>query len=174
MRPSSQIALFLVALSIPMEGCDDALTVSRDLSAPMQTDTLLYTIRLNGSLYETTTPIRYVYTNPTSATLYVEATCGGYAPPSLEKFEGGTWVFAWGAAVGACKGPSITIAAGQSHNDSLSVGGGAPSSNVFPKFLVKDIPGIYRLVWDGVAATPGGAEIPLEQRVSNRFVLASP
>jgi hypothetical protein len=156
-----------------MDGCDNALTVPRDLSAPMQTDTLLYTIRVNGSLYEATTSIRYVYTNLTSTTVYVEATCGGYAPPSLDKFEGGTWVFAWGAAVGACKGPPITIATGQSHSDSLSVVAGTPSSNIEPKFLVKDVPGIYRLVWHGVAATPGGAEIPLEQRVSNRFVLES-
>ena len=172
-RFSTRFASFLLALCAALVGCDADPTVPRDASAPMQTDALLYKVRETEWGYETRRAIGYVFTNELSTSVYV-ANCHRLVPPSLQKLEGGTWVAAWSAAVPLCKSPPIVIPGGQIYEDSLSVWGCVRgSTRCFPQFQAEGITGVYRLVWHGVSTSPsGGDEIPLEQRVSNQFVLS--
>ena len=62
---------------------------------------------------------------------------------------------------------------------SIRVLAGYAGTNSLPQFSITDIPGEYRAVWGSVTssyrndAPPDKSVLPLEQRVSNRFMLAT-
>jgi len=56
----------------------------------------------------------------------------------------------------------------------VSVAGGYPSNNLYPKFAVDSLAGLYRLNWIDVYSTFdnssfAGQQVALDQRVSNVF-----
>jgi hypothetical protein len=120
--------------------------------------------------------IPFSYTNTTGETVYV-VNCNEFVPPMLEKQEGDMWVPAWGAAVPDCLDPPIVIQPGETYGDTLSIFSAHADRNMVPIFEVEDVEGIYRLVWPDVVYNydmnrPGfGDPLPVQARISNRFVL---
>lgn len=165
----------LAATSLVLAGCDGITAPARDEGAPLQTDRLSYQLQLdrNGDL---TTRIPFTYHNSTGDTVYL-VNCKGLVPPSLEKWQNGDWVPAWGAIVPACLSPPIEVAPGEDFEYTLQVNAARQGSNVQPQFRVADLAGIYRLVWsvpvhhyDAYNAHLG-TPLPLKDRISNRFNL---
>lgn len=147
---------------------------AREPGHPLQTDRLEYRVRrANDGL---ATEIPFSYTNETGRTVYV-VNCNRIVPPVLEKSVKGEWVTAWGAAVPECLSPPIVIEPGAEYVDTLRVFAGLPANNVYPKFRVAEVEGIYRLVWTRVVydydtTRPDfGEPLSLEDRVSNEFLL---
>ena len=154
----------------------------RFLSAPsgvgvsIHTDAAAYQLDAGSSGYAAT--IDFVFTNPRPTPVYV-VNCGGVAPPGLEKFVDGAWITAWSAVVPACLSAPIVIPGGQDYHGRLELFAGYPANNVYPKFQTAQASGEYRLVWSVLSsyddrASSFGAQLPLEQRISNPFTLTAP
>lgn len=110
---------WLVAISLFVAGCDGITAPARNRSAPLQTDRLVYSLQMdrNGNL---TTDIPFTYHNATADTVYL-VNCRGLVPPSLEKWQNGDWVPAWGAIVLSCLSAPIEIAPGADFEYTLQV-----------------------------------------------------
>src|SRR5439155_15151106 len=83
MKPRTWLWLLLAASS----GCRDASAprsgaAPRSGTAPIQTDAAAYQLEAGSIGYAAT--IRFVFTNPRQAPVYV-VNCGGTAPPALEE-----------------------------------------------------------------------------------------
>jgi hypothetical protein len=98
----------------------------------------------------------------------------------LEKVVNDAWTLAWSAVIPLCLSDPIVVSPDATYRDSLYLFGGYPGTNVFPKFAVGEIPGVYRIVWRDILssyndrARPFGEQLALTYRISNRFVLALP
>lgn len=151
----------------------DPTVPSRDAVA-FQTDSLSYTL-LSASV-GLEGKIAFVFTNPTSAPVYI-VNCRGATSLRLEKQSGDTWVPAWSPVIPLCLSAPIVVQPGQQYAGVVHVFGGYPSTAMHPRFVVDSVPGVYRIVWADVLRTynnrtyPFGEPLPLEQRVSNRFQL---
>jgi hypothetical protein len=144
------------------------------VTAAFQTDHLSYTLSSTRSGLEG--KIAFVFTNPTSTPVYI-VNCRGATSLRLEKQSGDTWVPAWSPVISLCLSAPIVVQPGQQYSGVVHISAGHPSSNLYPKFVVDPVPGVYRIVWANVLRTyndrayPFGEPLPLEQRVSNRFQL---
>lgn len=149
-------------------------TISFRDAAAFQTDSLSYT--LVSAAHGLEGKIAFVFTNPTSAPVYI-VNCRGATALRLEKRSGDRWVPAWSPVIPLCLSPPIVVQPGQQYAGVVHVFGGHPSTNMHPQFVVDPVPGVYRIVWTDVLRTyndrgnPFGEPLPLEQRVSNRFQL---
>lgn len=152
----------------------DATVPPRDAAAAFQTDQLSYTLSSTRSGLEG--KITFVFTNPTSAPVYI-VNCRGATSLRLEKQSGDTWVPAWSPVIPLCLSAPVVVQPGQQYSGVVHVSAGHPSNNLYPKFVLDPVPGVYRIVWADVLRTyddqayPFGEPLPLEQRVSNRFQL---
>ena len=152
----------------------DLAVPSRDTAAAFQTDSLSYT--LVSTQFGIEGEIAFVFTNPTSAPVYI-VNCRGETKLRLEKQVADQWVPAWSPVVRECLSPPIVVQPGERYSGVVHVFGGFPSTNWHPQFVVDPIPGVYRIVWADVLRTyndrayPFGEPLPAEQRVSNRFEL---
>lgn len=151
--------------------------VARDLSAAIQTDSVLVHLKLAGNvLYEATTPIHATIFNPRPDTSFM-LTCDGSGPFILEKLIGGQWASAWEGAFPACL--SVIAIPPQGHHDiAIPFLGAKRGTNAVPRFTIDDIPGVYRITWtsivDSWTTTPrptSGAPIAVEYRRSNPFAI---
>ena len=79
-------------------------------------------------------------------------------------------VTAWVPEVPLCAGPDVVVPVGGQYRSIVRVTHCA-HPNCSPKFTVAPIPGLYRIVWIGVADPAAKEVLPLEQRVSNTFTL---
>lgn len=161
----------------PTVARDSVFVPARDENALFQTDSLRYTLReVVGFGYETR--IRARFTNLTGATAYF-VNCNGATMLHLEKLAGEQWTRAWSPIVPLCLSPPITVASGQSYEFGVPLFAAKPDANAAPKFTVPEIPGVYRIVWSDALSSyqdklPFGAQLPLDQRVSNSFTLSVP
>lgn len=149
-----------------------ACSPSREAAPLFQTDSLSYTLRDDGSVYEGRIGVRF--TNRTDATVYFE-NCNGATSLQLEKLEPTGWHVAWSPDIPLCLGPPITVSPRATFDSAVVVVGAHPNTNTEPAFRVSHIPGIYRIVWTDVASarhdTAAATPLPLEWRISNRFAL---
>lgn len=152
----------------------DSAVPPRDAAAAFQTESLSYTLISTRSGLEA--KIAFVFTNPTSAPVYI-VNCKGATSLRLEKQSGDEWVPAWSPVIPECLSAPIIVQPGQQYSGVVHVSAGHPSNNLYPKFVVDPIPGVYRIMWHDVLRTyndrayPFGEPLPLEHRVSNRFQL---
>ncbi len=155
--------------------CSEPLGLEREGAAPIQTDALRYVLEQTPS--ELATVIVYTFRNPTARTAYV-GTCTGRWSPELQKEIDGEWVHAWSTAEFACLGPPIVIPPRASYTDVVWVSDCYPRENCGPKFAVEEVEGVYRLVWPVLGSYSedlgSGELLPLDQRISNRFLIVDP
>lgn len=151
--------------------CSAPPSVERDPVPLIQTDALEYPLTRNEVGYRATIP--YTFRNETGEAV-VLPNCEGDVRPLLEVLRGGTsWFEAWKPYTVACESEAVVIAPGEIFTDTLHLFGTPPASNVLPTFLFPEVEGVYRLVWyqARAASDTSGALLPLEERVSNPFVL---
>jgi hypothetical protein len=183
--PRSSIA---VLTAVALAGCaeaapaptaiarDSVVILPRDESALFQTDSLRYTLADGDVWYEARIVTRF--RNATTGPVYF-VNCQGATMLHLEKQVDGQWVSALAPIMPLCLSAPITITAGASYDLNVPVIAAHPNTNAAPKFTVVEIPGVYRIVWSDALNTyqdrlPFGTPLPLDQRVSNRFVLTLP
>jgi hypothetical protein len=148
--------------------------LDRDPTAPFQTDQLHYTLVATPDGLEGEIP--FVFTNPTKSPVYI-VNCNGFTELIMEKWTGEQWVKAWEPAMEACLSEPIVVQPGQAYRAVVHVFAADPAKDMYPKFSVASVPGVYRLVWQAVLqnyapdAYPFGEALPLEQRISNHFRL---
>jgi hypothetical protein len=148
--------------------------MERDPFPLLQTDSLAYAWVETEVGYRTS--LSYTFRNETGGDV-VLANCDGDLRPRLEVRRDGNWFFAWEPFGRSCISPPVVLAPGAVHVDSLTVVGALPGSNVLPAFVFPEVEGVYRLVWfrayaEYDAGPPEvGSPLPLEQRISNAFVL---
>ena len=167
-------ALFAVALGCQDSSTEPTLTPpERDADALFQTDSLSYTLVDEG---QWNANITVQFTNKTGATTYFP-NCNGYSALHLEKFVNAAWVPAWTAIINHCGGIPVAVAPNATYKPGILFYAGRVGSNVRPQFSVGPIDGIYRIVWTtSPSLTRDESQkpedlLPLEQRVSNRFLL---
>jgi hypothetical protein len=150
--------------------------VPRDTSAAILTDSQLVHLRLQSLAYSAVPPIHVTIFNPRSDTSFI-VNCDGSTGLSLEKQDGTQWVPAWSAVVLLCLSPPIVIPPKGQYGTSIDFIAAAQGTNILPQFFVKDIPGVYRLVWSQIvdsfsfSQAKWGAPIPVEYRRSNAFAI---
>jgi hypothetical protein len=150
--------------------------LTRETAPFFQTDALTYTLQSGSHGY--TGEIGVQFTNRTGETVYF-VNCNGITGMSLEKLIGGRWEVAWSPVVPQCLSSPIVVPPGGTYDIRISVFAGYPDSNMWPKFSVTDVTGVYRAVWHYALRSyqddlPFGEQLALEQRVSNRFTLLLP
>jgi hypothetical protein len=179
--PRASASLLAIGLAALGTSCNDSTTpdpaaaITRDTDALFQTDSLAYTLRAGFNGYDG--EIGVTFTNRTTGTVYI-VNCLEDTHLYLEKRVDGRWKAAWSPAVRACLSPPITIGIGATYRPRLWIFGGYPNSNTYPQFSIPDIAGEYRAVWVDVMSSyqdqpPFGDRIPIDQRISNRFMLAT-
>jgi hypothetical protein len=152
-------------------------SVDRDQFALFQTDSLHYRLSAKSHGYEGR--IAYTFTNRTQAPVYI-VNCNGITSLWMEKWIDGRWMPAWSPVIPACLSPPIVVQPNATYNAGIFVFSGYPGTRSHPQFSVPVITGVYRVVWKDVLSSyqdrayPFGAPIPLEMRVSNRFVIEAP
>jgi len=149
--------------------------VTRDAAALFQTDSLRHTLHATGGGFDG--EIGVTFTNRTSGTVFI-VNCNGATVVYLEKRIAGQWTRVWSPPIPLCLGPPITVRAGATYRTRLRIFGGYPGTKVFPQFSSTDIAGEYRAGWANVLSSyqdrpPFGDPLPIEQRLSNRFMLAT-
>lgn len=175
-----------MGLSLALAACSAPPSVERDPAPLIQTDALEYPLVRNDVGYRTSIP--FTFRNLTGEAVHLP-NCDGDVRPVLEMRRGTSWFEAWTPYRQECVSDPVVIPAGGTFTDTLEVFGAPPASNVLPIFTFPEIEGVYRLVWTQAMAPPAGTEeeagdgteapgagvqgtrLPLEQRVSNPFVL---
>lgn len=170
------IVLLGVLIFPALGGCEGITPPDRDITAPIQTDTMFYSLREDWVGLATEIPFRY--RNLTANTLYI-VNCRGQLPPVLDKLVGTGWERFWTPVLLACLSPPIVIEPRGVLVDTLHLWGALPGHNAGPEFKSDDVEGVYRIVMQQVVFNyedrPGfGDPVPLEYRVSNLFVLDDP
>lgn len=168
-----RLRLPLLAPSIFL-ACSPAPSVERDPTPLLQTDEVAYALIEDETGFRTA--IAYRYRNETGGPVYLSP-CDGAVRPLLEMDRGGIWFPAWEPFVTGCEGEPVLVQPGAAYGDTLLVRGAPPDSNLLPVFVFPEIEGVYRLVLPRAyashaeATSADGELLPLEQRVSNAFVL---
>jgi len=152
--------------------------VTRDESAPIQTDRLHYVARRRYEGVEFSVP--FTYTNRSADTVFLpncRVESGVDLDMALQKRVRGQWHRVWGSGTLLCLSPPVVIAPGKTYTDTLEVFGGTPGKQVYPEFEVREVEGEYRLAWTQLrgpfdaARYPQGDTLPLDAKVSNAFAL---
>lgn len=144
--------------------------VARDLSAAIQTDSLLVHLRAGPTAYAATAPIRVTMYNPLADTLFLQH-CQSETAPTLEKRIGAAWVPVWQAIFPTCSMPPIAIAPGDHYALSITFVAGRKGSSIWPQFQTDDVPGVYRLAWNDVALSGAAPSASIDYHVSNAFAM---
>lgn len=168
--------LAVIVVSAAGVGCrgDSVLApfATRDVNAAVQTDALGYRLTRDGDTYDGR--IDFEFTNRSTKDIAV-ANCLGGTVVGLEKLVGATWVFAYSPPLLDCLGTPIIIPAGGTYRSQLLVRPGRPGTNTEPKFSVRDVAGVYRLVWGSLSYVGEPTmRVPDSERTSNRFTIAAP
>lgn len=169
------VASLLLPSCFEPQSARTAGRITRDDAALFQTDSLAYTLRAGATGVDG--EIGVTFTNRTGGTVYI-VNCNGATVVSLEKRVTGQWKNVWSPPIPLCLGPPITVLASGTYRTRIRIYGGYPRTNSYPQFSVTDIRGEYRAVWLNVLTSyrdrpPFGNALPIDQRVSNRFKLAT-
>jgi hypothetical protein len=182
MKRRSMVLLSMLILPL-LGGCDGnggivaPPEVERDTTAPIQTDATFYSLREEWVGLET--EISLTYGNQTADTLYIVNCLGGLAAVLEKKVDRG-WEKFWSPILLLCLSPPIIVEPRDVLVDTLHLWGALPGHNAGPEFKSDDVEGVYRIVLHNVVfnydedQTGFGDPVPLEYRVSNRFVLDDP
>jgi hypothetical protein len=167
------VACAAPAVELPAGG--DNSTVERDLSAPVQTDRMLYHLSAEPPWYST--DIAFRYRNDTGRRVYI-VNCRGGLNVGLEKRDRDGWSMFYRPALLMCLSPPLQIAPGETFERAVRIHGALPGHNAFPEFASADLDGEYRLVWDGLVhdyddRVQGFGE-PAGPLRSNPFVMVAP
>lgn len=159
-----------IAGMILLAACSDPL--SRSSGTALETDRGSYTVEVSDG--QLAVDIPWQFTNPTDGTVYI-VNCNRIAPPLVERNVDGIWEAAYTPIVPQCLSDPITIEPGETYRDTLVVRAGLPEGNLNPVWQ-GPIEGTFRLQWGPRSSyaegTAGFGELlPLEQRVSNEFML---
>jgi hypothetical protein len=150
--------------------------ITRDVGALFQTDSLSYTLRAGSVGFDG--EIGVTFTNRTSGTAYI-VNCNEATALSLEKRVAGQWKNVWSPPIPLCLSRPIIVAPSATYRTRIRIFGGYPGLNAYPKFSITDIAGEYRAVWAQVLSSyrtdsiPFGTPLPIDRRVSNRFLLTT-
>lgn len=151
--------------------------VTRDSSAPIQTDSLSYALERAALGWVARIP--FTYRNPTRDTIYV-VNCNRSLAIALQQRVGSAWRTDWDPVLPMCLSAPIKIAPSAVYVDTLEIFGARPNTNTVPEFRDTTFTGTYRLVWHNLVTnyrTDGGDfgnPVRLEHRYSNEFVLRKP
>jgi len=163
-------------IKLPPEGI--VPYVPRDLSAAIQTDSLIVRLRRDDVVYRARAPIGITIHNPRPDTSFIP-NCNRQTGLLLEKQSGSQWVTAWGAVIPSCASPDIVIPPNGNYETVIDLLGVPKGANGVPRFTVDNIPGIYRFVWTQIVdsrtvltQTPGRV-IPIAYRRSNAFAIVT-
>jgi len=134
---------------------------------------------LNDSAGIVRLTIPFTYRNETGRTVYLP-TCRGVQPPRLEKLVGDRWIVAYAPIVSFCQDVPLAIGPGDRFDYTMRIIAGMPGTTLVPRFIVSEVPGTYRVLWEVFAGVEGNPRdpvpvkdlLPLEHRVSNPFELA--
>ena len=134
---------------------------------------------LNDSAGIVRLTIPFTYRNETGRTVYLP-TCRGVQPPRLEKLVGDRWIVAYAPIVSFCQGVPLAIEPGERFDYTMRILAGMPGTTFVPRFIVSEVPGTYRVLWEVFAGVEGNPReavpvkdlLPLEHRVSYPFELA--
>jgi hypothetical protein len=154
-----------------------AISPARPGAPAIKTDRRRYLLNDSAGIARLTIP--FTYRNDTGQPVYLP-TCRGVQPPRLEKLVGDRWIVAYAPIVSFCQGVPLTVRPGDSFNYTMQILAGMPGTTYVPRFIVSEVPGTYRVLWEVFAAVDGDARkpvpvkdlLPLELRVSNPFELA--
>lgn len=168
----------IAALPLGLAACDETAVgpdSSLDLSAapPIRTSADSYRLETDAIGWQTMIP--FTYRNESRGTYFL-VNCGTLYDIRLERWDGSRWVFGWGPVLPLCLSPVMRIESGTTFADTLWIFGGFPDGNTVPRFASEDPAGQYRIVIRTLGdydedAYPFGPLIPVEQRVSNSFLL---
>ncbi len=166
--------LLIIATLLCASACDTYTGPDREDEHPIQTDALLYDLDSDG--FGLRVDIPYTFTNRSDGAVYL-VNCNGGFGLHLDREGDDGWQLAWSPVLNLCLSPPIVIERNATYIDTLRVRAGEYGSNNYPQFDVEDPAGTYRIVWTAALssfdanASPFGEQIPLEQRISNRFAL---
>lgn len=145
--------------------------------SPMQTTATVYRLRSHPA--GVAADIVYTYTNSSGAPVYL-INCNGDVSPSFQRERDGKWENAWGPGTNACLSPPVVISAGDTYRDTLQMVVAEQDGEFYNEIISADSGRRYRLIWHQALssfddnARPFGPDLPIEQRVSNPFVLKKP
>lgn len=173
-------AVILLAVVLGSLSCDESASVPSgplEVSAdpPIRTSADTYLLDVVHQTWRTDIPFTYSNRSPRP---YFLVNCGGLYAIWLEKRVGESWAFEWGPVRTLCLSPVIRIEPGATFTDTLRVWAAFPGTNTVPRFQSEDSAGRYRIVIETLGEYdedhyPFGPTIPLEQRVSNEFLLVT-
>ena len=188
--PCSLLLLALIAgCSSPRDGADSTPpardSIADSVASPrapadgslMQTSAAVYRLRSHPA--GVAADIVYTYTNSTGAPVYL-INCNGDVSPSFQRERNGKWENAWGPGTNACLSPPVVIPAGGTYSDTLQMVVSRQDGAFYDEIISADSGRRYRLIWHQALASfddkarPFGPDLPIEQRVSNPFVLTAP
>ena len=147
--------------------------LARDTAAPFQTDSLAYHLTWRDDRYEGSASV--LFRNQTADTAYF-VNCNGATGFQLEREEAGKWVAVWAPPQNQCLSAPIVVPPGDSLRRTTILLDGYQPDTPGARPLSADS-SLHRLVWTAMVhhyarrPPPFGAEVPLVQRVSNRFFL---
>lgn len=171
MRIATRLLASTLAVLI---GCDEGFidppVIARDTGAAVQTDSLAYHIRSTSVLHETTVAFTFTNRDPRAVEI---ANCNGFTSAALEKLVDERWVLAWSPVLPECLSQPIVVAPGASYQSQITISFGGPGVNIEPAFIGGTVTGVYRLVWGALSYRGAqAADVPVAERISNRFTLA--
>ena len=175
---ASPAPTMVASASSPTGNAASAPSVSARPSAPsIRTDRRRYLLNDSAGIARLTIP--FTYRNDTGQPVYLP-TCRGVQPPRLEKLVGDRWIVAYAPIVSFCQGVPLTIRPGDSFTYNMRILAGMPGTTYVPRFIVSEVPGTYRVLWEVFAGVQGDPRqpvpvkdlLPIERRVSNPFELA--
>ena len=147
--------------------------VERDTAAAFQTDSLAYHLTWRVDRYEGSASV--LYRNHTPDTAYF-VNCNGATGFQLEREEAGKWIAVWAPPQNQCLSAPIIVPPGDSLRRTTILLDGYQPGSPGARPLNADS-SLHRLVWTAMVhhyakrPPPFGADVPVEQRVSNRFLL---
>jgi hypothetical protein len=156
--------------------CNDPTgpSLPRDTEALFQTDSLAYTLSAEQLWWEGR--VTYAFTNNTGKPVSF-VNCNGQTRLVFQKLEGAAWRDIWGPATFECLSAPITVAPGETQVSSVRVLVEYPGGPGDPGTSASDLTGTFRIVWESAVhdyatgTTNFGTVLPIEQRISNRFLL---
>ena len=149
-----------------------AISLPRDTAALFQTDSLAYHLVFRNGQYEGTAGV--TFRNRMADTAYF-VNCNGATGFTLERAQGDTWATTWVPPMNACLSPPIIVPPGDSIRRTVLVLDGFQPDSAALQRSPNDT-SVYRIVWTSVfhhygKPRPFGTVPPLENRVTNRFML---
>lgn len=153
-----------------------ALQLGSPRRPSIRTDRSRYAINDSAGIARLTIPLSY--RNETGRPVYMP-TCRGVQPPRLEKRVGERWIVAYVPIVSYCQGVPLSVRPGDSFNYTMNIVAGMPGTSYAPRFIVAEVPGTYRVLWEVFAGVQGDERqavpvkdlLPAEWRISNEFQL---